>query len=412
MTTSPHASFPGPAVRAESPCILTINGGSSTLRFAIYQTGEGLRLLLQGKVDRIGASDTRWLVRDAGGSTLDELELGVADFSAAADHLLGWLEGQPAFPSIKAVAHRVVHGLSHTAPTRVTPKLLAELHQIAAFDPQHLPFEIALIADFAKRHPGLPQIACFDTAFHRTMPEIARRLPIPRQYQDQGIERYGFHGLSYAYLMDELVRLGDPAATQGRVILAHLGNGASIAAVRDGKCIDTSMGFTPTSGLMMSTRAGDLDPGLGYYLAQAEHMTAAQFQHMVTQASGLLGVSETSADVRDLLAREADDARAAEALAMFCYQAKKWLGAYIAALGGIDTLVFAGGIGENAPVIRARICAGLEFLGIRIQSAHNAASAAVISAPGGRTTVRVIRTNEELMLARLAAPFLDTTHGN
>jgi acetate kinase len=231
------------------------------------------------------------------------------------------------------------------------------------------------------------------------MPQVARLLPIPRRYAAKGVERYGFHGLSYAYLMEELVRL-DPAAAGGRVVLAHLGNGASLAAVRDGKSIDTSMGFTPASGLVMSTRTGDLDPGLVYYLARTERMTPARFQRMVNHESGLLGVSGTSSDVRDLLVREARDVRANEAVALFCYQAKKWIGSFAAALGGIDTLVFAGGIGENSPEIRERICDGLGFLGITLHPRRNAKSAPLISQNIARVKVRVIRTDEELMIAR------------
>jgi acetate kinase len=243
-------------------------------------------------------------------------------------------------------------------------------------------------------------VACFDTAFHRTMPRAATLMPIPRRYEAVGVRRYGFHGLSYEFLMEELARLGDRAATKGRVILAHLGNGASLAAVRSGKSIDTSMGFTPTAGLVMSTRTGDLDPGLVSYLARTERMSAAKFQKMVNHESGLLGVSGTSSDVRDLLAKEASDARAAEAVALFCYQAKKWIGSFAAALGGLDTLVFAGGVGENAPLVRARICEGLAFLGIELNARRNAKNAPLISMDRGRVAVRVIRTDEELMIAR------------
>jgi acetate kinase len=232
------------------------------------------------------------------------------------------------------------------------------------------------------------------------MPRVATLLPIPRRYEAVGIRRYGFHGLSYEFLMEELARLGDPAATKGRVILAHLGNGASLAAVRDGKSIDTSMGFTPTAGLVMGSRSGDLDPGLVAYLARTEQMTPLQFQEMVTHASGLLGVSETSADLRDLMARETDDFRAAEAVALFCYQVQKWIGSFAAALGGLDTLVFAGGIGENAPVVRQRICNELSFLGIELDEVCNAKNASIISTEVGRVAVRVIRTDEEVMIAR------------
>jgi len=297
------------------------------------------------------------------------------------------------------VGHRVVHGMKHSEPEWVTPKLLSELHRIKPYDPDHLPREIGLIEAFLRRHPKLPQVACFDTAFHRTMPRVAKLLPIPRRYAAKGVERYGFHGLSYAYLMEELSRV-DPAAAKGRVILAHLGNGASLAAVRHGKSIDTSMGFTPTAGLVMSTRTGDLDPGLVYYLARTERMTAAQFQQMVNHESGLLGVSGISSDLRELLARESDDVRAAEAVALFCYQAKKWIGSFAAALGGLDTLVFAGGIGENAPLIRGRICDGLGFLGIELSQKRNAKNSPLISLDASRVKVRVIRTDEELMIAR------------
>ncbi|MDP1861346.1 MAG: acetate kinase, partial [Gemmatimonadaceae bacterium] len=231
------------------------------------------------------------------------------------------------------------------------------------------------------------------------MPRVATLLPIPRRFGAKGVQRYGFHGLSYSYLLEELGHL-DPAAKRGRVILAHLGNGASMAAVRHGKSIDTSMGFTPAAGLVMGTRTGDMDPGLAYFLARTDRMSAARFQDMVNHESGLLGVSGTSADVRDLLAHEARDVRAADAVALFCYQAKKWIGSFTAALGGVDTLVFSGGIGENAPLIRERICDGLEFLGIELGKRRNAKNAPLISSDSSRVKVRVIRTNEELMIAR------------
>jgi acetate kinase len=382
-----------------TPSILTINGGSSSIRFAVYEAGETPRRRLDGRIDRIGLSGTNFIVNNPAGESQAPRHLVAANHRTAVGFLLDWLEAQPVFASVKAVGHRVVHGMKHSEPERVTPKLLAELHRITPYAPDHLPREIGLIEAFRQRHPKLPQVMCFDTAFHRTMPRVAKLLPIPRRFAAKGVERYGFHGLSYTYLMEELGRL-DPAATQGRVILAHLGNGASLAAVRHGKSIDTSMGFTPTAGLVMSTRTGDLDPGLVYYLARTEHTTAARFQQMVNHESGLLGVSETSSDMRDLLAREAHDVRAAEAIALFCYQSKKWIGSFTAVLGGLDTLVFAGGIGENAPRVRARICEGLSFLGIELDQKRNAKNAPLISPDTGRTRVRVIRTDEELMIAR------------
>jgi acetate kinase len=380
--------------------ILTINGGSSSIKFALYEAAKPLKRGLYGTVDRIGLTGTNLTFHDADGKPQASRKLAAADHKSAANSLIDWLEEQDDFKSVRAVGHRVVHGMKHTEPELVTPELLDELHRISPNDPDHMPRELDLIETFRQRHPKLPQVACFDTAFHQTMPRVAKLLPIPRRFDAKGIQRYGFHGLSYAYLMEELAHLGDPAATKGRVILAHLGNGASMAAVRDGKSIDTSMCFTPTAGLVMSTRTGDLDPGLAPYLARTEQMTAKQFYEMVNHNSGLLGVSETSSDMRDLLDHEKQDVRAAEAVALFCYQAKKWIGAYAAALGGLDTLVFAGGIGENAPLIRARICEGLGFLGVELNETRNKNTAGIISTDASRVPVRVIRTDEELMIAR------------
>ena len=392
-------------MKAPLPCVLTINGGSSSIRFAVYEAGETLRLRLDGKIDRIGLRGTNLIVNDPRAQQGVPRRLAGADHSTTATLLLDWLEMQPVFTRVTAVGHRVVHGMKRSEPERVTPKLLAELHRITPYAPEHLPREIGLIKAIRRRHPQLPQVACFDTAFHRTMPRVAKLLPIPRRYAAKGVERYGFHGLSYAYLMEELGRV-DLSASKGRVILAHLGSGSSLAAVRHGKSLDTSMGFTPSAGLVMSTRTGDLDPGLVYYLARSEGMTAAQFQQMANHKSGLLGVSGISSDLRDLLAQEAGDVRAAEAVALFCYAVKKWIGAFAAALGGLDTLVFAGGVGENAPLIRERICDGLGFLGIELDPRRNAKNAPLISPEASRVKVRVIRTDEELMIARSVSRLL------
>jgi acetate kinase len=277
--------------------------------------------------------------------------------------------------------------------------MVTDLKQLSPFDPDHMPEEILLTEAFHRRFPDLPQVACFDTAFHHDLPRVAQMLPIPRRYEAQGVRRYGFHGLSYEFLMEELARLAGADAARGRVILAHLGNGASLAAVHDGKSVDTSMSFTPTAGVPMSTRTGDLDPGLVSYLARTEKMSAKQFNDMVNFQSGLLGISETSSDMRDLLKHETQDVRAAEAVALFCYQVKKWIGAFTAALGGIETLVFAGGIGENAPAVRTRICDGLGFIGIELEEKDNAANSGVISAASSRVVVRVIHTDEEQIIA-------------
>lgn len=380
--------------------ILAINAGSSSIKFAVYLTGETLKRRLHGTVDRIGLSKATLTFSDPQRHLQDTRSLPNSDHTSAVAFLLDWFQKQEDFSTVKAIGHRIVHGMQHSAPELITPALLDELHRISPCAPEHLPGEIELIEALLERHPTLPQVACFDTAFHRSMPRVAKILPIPRRYQSKGIERYGFHGLSYAYLMEELERMGDPAATTGRVILAHLGNGASLAAVRDGKSIDTSMGFTPTAGVPMSTRSGDLDPGLVWYLARTEGMSVEQFDDMINSQSGLLGVSQTSSDMRELLAHASYDERAEEAVALFCYQVKKWIGAFAAAMGGLDTLVFAGGVGENAPTIRAQICEGMGFIGINLDETKNATNAGAISTAASRVSVRVIRTDEEQMIAR------------
>jgi acetate kinase len=387
-------------VDAIKPTMLIINAGSSSIRFAHYRVEEPLQQVLHGRIERIGIPGTRLIMVDISGETIDRTIDIPADPTAMAASFVDWLEASGVISSVQAIGHRLVHGLSHTEPERITPALLAELAGISPFAPEHLPRELALIDALQERFPSLPQVACFDTAFHTGMPRVAQLLPIPRRFEALGVRRYGFHGLSYTYLMEELVSLGDKAATAGRVILAHLGNGASLAAVRNGKSIDTSMGFTPTSGLPMSSRSGDLEPGVASYLEQREHITATEFQQLASRESGLLGISETSADVRELLAMEDTDKRAREALALFCYQTKKWLGGYTAALEGLDTLVFSGGIGENAPAIRARICEGLGYLGITLDPQANADDAAVISTETSAVTVRVIATDEALIIAR------------
>lgn len=390
------------------PTVLTLNGGSSSIRFAVYDATDVTTKLLDGKIDRIGISGTRLsVVADPGGkATQTVAAIDAKSHQSVVDFLMTWLESQPFFPALSAVGHRIVHGMMHSSPERVTPALVDDLRRTLPFDPEHLPREIALIEGVGRAHPHLAQVACFDTAFHHNMPRVATIVPIPRRFEAKGVRRYGFHGLSYTYLLAELGRLGDPAAVRGRVILAHLGNGASLAAVRDGRCIDTSMGFTPTSGLVMSTRSGDLDPGIVSFLAATQGMDVAAYQRLVSQDSGLLGVSETSSDIRDLLAAETLDVRAAEAVTLFCYQVRKWIGAFAAALGGLDTLVFAGGIGENAPVIRARICEGLEFLGIALNPLGNAQGAAVVSGGSGRVAVRVVRTDEETVIAGMTIKVL------
>jgi acetate kinase len=382
-------------------CVLTINGGSSSIKFALFETGGSLRRILAGEIERIGRPEAAFVAKGLSPADNFTRPLTAANHTAAVGALMDWIEARFPRGELTAVGHRVVHGgAKYWQPQLITREVVADLRQLTPFDPEHLPEEILLTEAFQHRFPDLPQVACFDTAFHHDLPRVAQRLPIPRRYEAQGVRRYGFHGLSYAFLMGELVRLAGTGAAQGRVILAHLGNGASLAAVRGGQPVDTSMSLTPTAGVPMSTRSGDLDPGLLWYLAHTEKMTARQFNEMVNFQSGLLGVSETSSDMQVLLEHEAQDGRAAEAVALFCYQVKKWIGGFAAALGGLDTLVFAGGIGEHAPTVRARICDGLGFLGIELEEKRNAASASVISGETGRVVVRVIHTDEEWMIAK------------
>ncbi|MGA8149065.1 MAG: acetate/propionate family kinase [Gallionellaceae bacterium] len=395
-------------MKPASPRILTVNGGSSSIKFALFEADGALRRIVDGGIERIGQPEATLRAKGANPEDNFSRLVTAPDHTVAVGALMDWIEERSGRDALTAVGHRVVHGgAKYYKPQRITAEMIEELHRLSPFDPEHLPEEILLTEAFHRRFPGLPQVACFDTAFHHDLPRVAQQLTIPRRYEAHGVRRYGFHGLSYAFLMEELARIGDPAATAGRVILAHLGNGASLAAVGNGKPVDTSMGFTPAAGVPMSTRSGDLDPGLVWYLSRTENMDAQQFNEMVNFQSGLLGISETSSDMRDLLAREADDVRASEAVALFCYQVKKWIGAYAAALGGLDTLVFAGGIGENAPIIRARICQSLEFLGIVLEAKQNASNEGVISPAASRVAVRVIHTDEEQMIARTVCRILE-----
>lgn len=388
------------------PRTLTINGGSSSIKFALFE-GDDLRRVVEGTISRIGLSEATLRVEGANPADNESQPLSVPDYDAAVNALMDWVGSHSWCDRLTAVGHRVVHGgPKYTEPLRISVEVVEELRQFSPFDPEHMPQELLLIEALQQRFPGLPQVACFDTAFHQDLPPVARTLPIPRRYQAEGIRRYGFHGLSFAYLLEEFERKAGVDAAQGRLVLAHLGSGASMAAVRGGRCVDTTMGLTPAAGLVMGTRTGDIDPGVLIYLARAEGLSADQLEDLVTHDSGLLGVSETSSDMRDLLDRQASDPRAAEAIELFCYQARKWVGALAAALGGLDALVFSGGIGENAPEIRARVCDGLDFLGVRLDPVANAVNASQISTATGTVAVRVIPADEELMIAKMASRVL------
>ena len=380
--------------------LLTINTGSSSLKAALYEMGQAERLDLAAQADRIGQSGSRIRITDAQGKTLLDEQRELKNHEAALQALFDWLQVHAPGKKLDAVGHRVVHGGSrYSAPQLIDDDLVRTLQELVPIDPNHLPQAIGAIQTVTRLHPNLPQVACFDTAFHRTMPRVAQMFALPHAYWDAGVVRYGFHGLSYEYIMQEL-RAQDSAAAGGRVIIAHLGNGASMAAVLGGRGVDTTMGFTPTGGLVMGTRTGDLDPGVLLYLLDSRGMNPAALNTLVNRQSGLLGVSGISADMQDLLEKASSDERAAQAIDLFCYQAKKYVGAFAAALGGLDTLVFTGGIGEHAAPVRQRICEGLEFLSIALNEERNKEHAQIISRDNSPAVVRVMKTNEDLMIAR------------
>jgi len=387
--------------------LLTINTGSSSLKVAQYVTDgpEGaVRRSFSAAAERIGASGTgegdgHLRVIGAAGESLLDVDGDYPDHAGALAALFAWMRTQ-GDDALDAVGHRVVHGGPHyREPQVVSEAMLDALRDLVPIDPDHLPQAIALIEAVTKAHPGLPQVACFDTAFHRHMPAVAQAYPLPPEYAAAGVMRYGFHGLSYEYIVGAL-GAADATTACGRVVIAHLGNGASMAAVRGGVGIETTMGFSPTGGIMMGTRTGDLDPGVLLYLLGARGMNAAEISTLVNKGAGLRGVSGTSADMRDLLAAAATDPHAAAAVELFCYTAKKALGALVAVLGGLDTLVFTGGIGEHAAPVRARITAGLDYLGLHVDAQRNAAHDGVISTDDSAVTVRVMPTDEDLMIAR------------
>ncbi|HEY4710499.1 MAG TPA: acetate/propionate family kinase [Candidatus Acidoferrales bacterium] len=378
--------------------VWTINRGSATLKSALYAAGNDGDLLVSMTVDQAGVSGSRLKISDPSGASLLDAPVDGRDPNAALDVILGWLGEHSFLPRLAAAGHRLVQGgPQYKEPQRITPEFLSEIEKLAPLDPDHMPAAIQGIRFIAKKLPKLPQVACFDTAFHSSLPQVARMYALPRHLYDEGVFRYGFHGLSYEYVMRELRTLEGELA-DGRVIIAHLGSGASMVAVKQGKSVDTSMGFTPLEGLVMGTRSGDVDPGALLYLLEQNKMSAKDTNKLVNQESGLLGVSGTTADMKVLLGTMQQDARAAEAVNLFCYRVKKYIGAYAAVLGGLDVLVFAGGIGERAPVVRMRACEGLDFLGVRLDAASNEANAAIISSQESRVRVRVIKTDEDRMI--------------
>jgi acetate kinase len=376
--------------------ILSVNSGSSSLKFALYCMGELEETrIAQGAVEGIGLAAGQLWIRNKVNEVLLDIRRGFPEHASAAQGVSEAAKNL-GFPRPVAAGHRVVHGgPNHSAAERVNASLLRELRELIPFAPLHLPSAIQGIDAVAARFPGLPQVACFDTAFHRRMPEVAQRLPLSHDLWDEGVRRYGFHGLSYEYIMSTL-----GARAEGRLVIAHLGNGASLAAVLNGRPLDTTMGFTPTGGLMMGTRSGDLDPGVLLHLMREKGLDHNRLDHAVNEQAGLLGVSNISPDMKTLLEQKEREPRAAQAVELFCYQLRKHIGAMTAVLGGLDTLVFTGGIGEHAAAVRWDVCRELAYLGIGLDAECNAAHAEVISAPGSTCTVLVIPTNEDVMIAR------------
>jgi acetate kinase len=385
---------------AQTTRALTLNIGSSSLKAALYEVGppDDALLIFAAHAERLGPSGSHMSVQDARGATLFTTEQGLSDHPTALQTLLGWLHQQDE-SGFDVVGHRVVFGgQQYREPQLITDDLVASLAGLSHFDPLHMPQALRAIAYTRRVYPRIAQVACFDTAFHRTMPQEARLYGLPYALADAGVIRYGFHGLSCESILLQLRAL-DPEAADGRVIIAHLGAGASMTAARNGGSLETTMGFTPTGGLVMGTRSGDLDPEVILYLLEERKLDAAALRRLFSAESGLLGVSGVSGDMRDLLEQSATNPRAAAAVTLFCYQARKYLGALAAALGGVETLVFTGGIGEHAAEVRKRICADLDFLGVKVDTARNAANAAIISAEGSPVTIRVMPSEEDRMIA-------------
>lgn len=374
--------------------ILCLNGGSSSVKYAVYGISDGgEERVFSGAIEAIGAEGGRAWLR-AGDKVLSDQSGSFPDHTEAVKRMFAALKTQ-GVTELAAAGHRIVHGgPKFTAPQRIDDCLKAALKELIPFAPLHLPSQVAMIEAVAARFPDLPQVACFDTAFHSRMPEVAQRFALPGKLWEQGIKRYGFHGLSYEYVVSKLgAELGQ------RAVIAHLGNGASMVALRDGVSIDTSMGMTPTGGFIMGTRSGDLDPGVLLHLLGAGY-SAEKLEGLLNHEAGLLGVSGQSSEMRVLLEKRKTEPAAALAVQMFCYQARKFVGAFAAALGGLDTLVFTGGIGERAATVRAEICSGLQYLGVAVDGEANNRNAEVISATGSRCVARVVETDEDLMIVR------------
>lgn len=374
--------------------VLTLNAGSSSIKFSMYDMSSGEELILKGSITNIGIPGGGIDIRGPEGEELMVREHDFPDYSRAHGALFGWLADEADLP--EAIGHRVVHGgAAYTTPKPIDSELMGELSSLEKFAPNHLPYEISTIEAATEYYPDVPQVACFDTSFHRRMPRKAELYALPENLREE-VRKYGFHGLSYEYIVTELERTSGRGSVR-KLIIAHLGHGSSMAAVKDGISVDTTMGFTPAGGLVMSSRSGDLDPGVVLYLLEEEGLTAAAARELVTKKSGLVALAGT-ADMEEIVRRAGEDNSAKEALTVYCYSARKHLGALATALGGVETIVFTGGVGENSPEVRKRIADGLGFLGVELDPGKNKENSQVISR--GRVKVMVMKTNEELMIAR------------
>lgn len=378
---------------------LVLNAGSSSLKFCVFERppNERWHLEARGQVEGIGASP-RLTVKDASGECLADQDVAVRNADQALDTLARWLRSKYGGSRVLGVGHRVVHGGARfSGPTILNSEVLRELYQLVPLAPLHQPYNLAAIEAVFERLPGIPQVACFDTGFHRGQPAVAELIPLPRELRQRGLQRYGFHGLSYEYIASVLPEVA-PEIANGRVIVAHLGSGASLCALKDRKSLDSTLGFTALDGLCMGTRPGSIDPGVILHLFQGLNLSAKEVETLLYKKSGLLGISGISNDMRDLIGR--DDSAARLAVDYFVYRAAKEIGALTAALGGLDALVFTAGIGENSPEIRKRICESSAWLGIELDETANAQGLTKISTSRSKLSVWMIRTNEELMIAR------------
>lgn len=390
-----------------SSTILVLNAGSSSVKFAMFGDDEPPLRSLSGAVDGIGHDRGRFRAVDANGDVCSDEEAHVSNQESAIEVILSAIERHPAGRSIHAVGHRVAHGGPDCdCPRLVTPKLEAELQKLIPLAPLHLPHNLAGLAAVRSHRPKLPQVACFDTAFHASLPKLAQSTGLPRDMVSHELRRYGYHGLSYEFVVDELRREYGTRADSERLIVAHLGNGASMAAIRGGRSIETTMGFSTLSGLPMGTRSGDIDPGLILHLILEKGLSADALQQTLYERSGLLGLSGMSSDMRLLL--EEKDPRAAEAIDYFCTHARAFIGSLTTTLGGLDRIVFTGGIGANAPTIRAKVCAGLEYLGVELDDAHNPSGARLISSDRSHVNIEAFETDEEIVIARHVRQVLGT----